>query len=317
MNLEKLLSLKTETIQLKTLVDLDRQGFIFAPKETLDDYVQRVRQLGQNRKEIDESLQKIHVFSIYDNDRGGESKPLISFKSNELIPDSLYHEASAIIEKKYGFSIDWIAGFYQNSGILFGGGTYFFPERQLSVFVINQAFKTKKKWFIYSQNELLAHELCHVARCGFDEPIYEEHFAYQTSLKNHFRQNWGGIVYSTRDTLFCLLAIFSMLLIQIAKLLNYQVLGKYVGIEYVPLLFIVWLVIRHINARNTLKKARNVLKANHCQNPDAVLFRMGDEEIKKLARFHAEKSEIFFDEFAEIISNNTRFHILKTRFWKA
>lgn len=317
MNFDKLTTLTAETIQIKNLVDLDKQGFIFAPQETIEAYLQRVQQLGQNYKEINDSLQKEHIFSVYDKDRGGESKPLITFENEDLIPNFQYQEASIITDKKYAFTIDWIVGFYQNSGILFGGGTYFFPEQQLSIFVINNAFKTKKKWFIYSRNELLAHELCHVARCGFDELIYEEHFAYQTSLKNPFRRNWGGIVYSTKDTLFCICAIFAMVFIQAVKVFNYPNFSKYIGIEYVPLLFIVWLIIRHMTARNTLKKARQILKSNYCLNADAVLFRMSDNEIKTLAKLKEKEHAAFFDKFAKIVSCNWRFQIMKTRFWKA
>ncbi len=60
---------------------------------------------------------------------------------------------------------------------------------------------------MYSRKELIAHELAHVGRMMYEEPQFEELFAYQSS--SHWRRWMGPIVTSFKETLlfFCLLLL--------------------------------------------------------------------------------------------------------------
>ena len=55
---------------------------------------------------------------------------------------------------------------------------------------------------IYHRDELLTHELVHVGRMKFEEPRFEELFAYETST-SAFRRWFGPLIQASWGDRFC------------------------------------------------------------------------------------------------------------------
>jgi len=124
---------------------------------------------------------------------------------------------------------------------------------------------------IYQRKEILAHEAVHAARICFDEPKFEEIFAYMTS-SNHFRRVFGPLLETPREgCLFLFLAILPLFLDFWGALL---LLGM--GSLLVARLF---------HKRRVLRRARIELM-HFVSKGDTlkVLVRMTDEEILQCAR---------------------------------
>ncbi|NGX54683.1 MAG: hypothetical protein KR126chlam2_00298 [Chlamydiae bacterium] len=110
-------------------------------------------------------------------------------------------------EKLFGISPDWISVQYSNRGLLpWVGGAVTIEEERFTL-QIRKAFRQKERYLgLYSREEILSHEFVHGARRAFDEPIFEEILAYQTS-KSKFRRFWGPLFRSSKESLLFLLSL--------------------------------------------------------------------------------------------------------------
>jgi len=118
----------------------------------------------------------------------------LSFPAAQRIPREMVTNVAAITQEHYGFAIDWVPGFFadQSFGWLFGGCAYYFEPDFFALFIVRRSFEHHNRWLIYNRDELLSHELCHVARGGLKADFFEEEFAYGVS-GSWFRQAVGGL----------------------------------------------------------------------------------------------------------------------------
>lgn len=102
----------------------------------------------------------------------------------------------------FGISPDWVSVIYKNKGLrLWEGGCSWIEPSKVSIQLRGAFQKREKIWWLYSRDELLAHEGVHATRVTFDEPIFEEVLAYQTS-KSSFRRYLGPIFKSPKESIF-------------------------------------------------------------------------------------------------------------------
>ncbi|NGX53873.1 MAG: hypothetical protein K1000chlam4_00593 [Chlamydiae bacterium] len=117
------------------------------------------------------------------------------------------NSALAHTERLFGISPDWISVLYSNQGLLpWVGGAVTIEEERFTL-QVRKAFRQKERYlWLYSREEILSHEFVHGARLAFDEPLFEEILAYQTS-KSKFRRFWGPIFRSSKESFLFLLSL--------------------------------------------------------------------------------------------------------------
>ncbi len=129
----------------------------------------------------------------------------------------------------------------------------------------------------YSREELLSHEYAHAARVAYNEPRYEEYFAYHLS-QSRFRRIFGPAFESQNDAY--------------AVLISWLVgaLGSFFSLWFwVPaLMLLVYglgrLVVRHRKLNRCVEKIKEIFPAN---NAWAVAFRLTDREVDLFASWQA------------------------------
>lgn len=195
---------------LEALVSLDASGLLLGADESLEEYATRLRCLQNNVERMAGELRNQHTYYIEG----------VTVRADSRIPAELFAEAHDDTERLYRFRLDWVPGFFINPrfSLLFGGCAFYLYPDFFALFIIRRAFATRSRWLIYSRRELLAHELCHVARIGLGSHRYEEVFAYQTST-SAFRRLAGSIFRGQWEALWFVGSTLGLLLAQLLQTL--------------------------------------------------------------------------------------------------
>ncbi|HOG50553.1 MAG TPA: hypothetical protein PKY10_08190 [Lentisphaeria bacterium] len=259
---------------LEALAQLDANGFICGRDEDAGAFTERLRRLRCNISNMEQALTEQGTFTIEE----------LTVSSQERIPQELFLEVANHCQELYSFQIDWVPGFFINpkASLLFGGCAYYFYPDFFALFIIRKTFRDRDRWLIYRRQELLAHELCHVARIGLESMDYEETFAYQTAASS-FRRLAGGLFRRQHDSLMFLGAAMLILAGQLIRtfwLPNLPTWPLWVAMAAV----IGWLVTQHRTACRRLGDAMTSAQTVFGDQTRAVLFRCTDQEIRDLAR---------------------------------
>ncbi len=253
--------------------ELDACGLLIGGLESPEQWVERIRKLTANIERMEAQLAETRQFTVED----------VCVQAGDRIPQELFGAAGRITEALYGFRADWVPGFFVNPsfGWLFGGCAFYFYPDFFAMFIIRRAFAQREKWLFYDRVELLAHELCHVARVGFTSRRFEEMLAYQTAT-SHFRRVAGGVFRSPVDGYVLLGATWLLLL---AQVLRFSVLLWLPGWPFWLLVIgvIGFFAIRHGRDVHIFAKATRNLERIAPGAARSVLFRCTDEEIDALA----------------------------------
>lgn len=297
---------------LKTLSELDSRGFIIGPEETPETYTERLKVFEKNLTEMDVELKEKSCLTVED----------LSFPASEKIPQESFNPATKITQSLYDFKITWVPGFFvtPSFGMLFGGCAYSFAPEFFSLFIIRNSFKKKKKWLFYERDELMSHELCHVARFAMGSHKYEEQFAYQTSTSS-FRKNFGCMMRSAWETYIIMILLLGMLVTQVSLIMfkgewlaSRTIIQNPVNWFYAALfLFVGYLVLRQKKQNKDFAGTLDLL-STLTNNPKALAFRLTDEELDEISKLNS-IDESSFKELILKRSKEHRFNILKNRFF--
>ncbi len=253
---------------------LDSRGFIMGHSESPEEFAARLRKLADKLDKMQKKLDKDGKFEIDD----------VTVYARDRIPDKLFGEATEATSSLFGFTIDWVPGFFIDPFMLFGGCAFTYYPDFFAMFIIRRSFRHSPKWFIYKRKELLAHELCHIARIGLESERFEETFAYQTSTSS-FRRLLGGIFLKPMDSYLLLGSAFLLLIGQILRTYLFPALS--IGIFWgILLLALLWLSLRYIHLMNILKRAKGSMELLWGGNAMKALFRSSDKEIRTWAAFN-------------------------------
>jgi len=260
----------------KALVELDAHGLLLAPGENLTDFKERLKKLFTHLVAFEKELAEKNEIRLFD---------AITVYKNLRIDTEIMQEATKLNKKFYDFEIDWVPGFFlsQSLGLLWGGCAISFPEDSLSIFLIRANFAKKRKWLFYKRDELLAHELCHIARMPLHDRDFEEHFAYRLS-PSRLRRYLGNCFQSTWDAICFLIPFFLLVASQTIKTFFFDWLPTYpfwVLITIYP----AFLLIRNKMSRDKYFKAKRNMEKVHVENPLPILFRCTKNEIYTIAAF--------------------------------
>ena len=271
---------KLKDEDLETLVHLDDHGLLIGPDETLDEFIKRLQTLKKRISELNELEDKLEIYDL-------------SLKIDNRIPPDVFKECEDVNESLYKFKIDWVPGFYTNEsmGLLFAGGAIYSYDDFFPVFIIREAYKEQKKWWIYPRKELMAHELTHIAHVGYEVDNFEELFAYQTS-ESAFRRIMGGVFRTTRDTY---LLLGSVMFASLSQIINTLVRPPEEAWHFpMPQIFIftglvlVYLSITYGLTMGKFKKAKKRVAEYFSEDVAmAVLFRCDETEIAEIASIKA------------------------------
>ena len=183
-----------------------------------------------------------------------------------------------LAKKMFDIDPDWITVKYSNKKLRFweGGCTWIDPHEV--ILQLNKIFKKKEKYLgLYTREELITHELVHVARLAFEEPVFEEILAYHTS-KSHFRRFFGPIFRTSKESrllLIALLLCFGATLFSFFQVTAYFMLTGLVGISIFRLIRSQWIFSRARKKLTQLIGKKNALP---------VMIRLTDREITRFSK---------------------------------
>ena len=172
----------------------------------------------------------------------------------------------------FGVSPDWIEVEYSNKGLRFWEGGCTWIEGENVTLQLRKIFEKKQRYLgLYSRDELTGHEVVHVVRSAFEEPIFEEILAYQTA-PSPFRRFFGPIIRSPRESLFFLVALSGVILSMFWPLLYSVALVGLIGL-------IGGGCIRLLKNQWAFSRTRNKLGKNALE----IMLRLSDREITRFS----------------------------------
>ena len=291
---------------LPLLAEADSNGFIMAPGENISDYRKRLFDMGNSYSEIEKDIQNTKDYNIF-----GE----FVLNTEKRINTEILDEAAELTRKYYDFSINWVPGFFlsKSLGFLWGGCAISFPENQVSVFIIRANFAEKKRWLFYRRDELLAHELCHVARMPVKDRTFEELFAYRLS-PSRLRRYMGNCFRHDYDAVLFIVPIFLLLAAQVSRLFfnlerKIPILPFWITAAAYPL----FLLLRNHFNRNVFFRAKRNLEKVGISKPLPILFRAAVDELGKISELkNPDELKKWLDGKSE---SELRWKVMKFRFF--
>ncbi len=288
----------------RRLVALDAAGWLAAPGETAEEFFARVEAWRDARRRFDAALEADGQAACFNQE--------LTLSAADRVPGAITAEAAELTESLYAFENTEIPGFFLSRGVglLWGGCMIADPEERLSLFLLRNAFRTRRRFLVYGRRELLAHELCHAMRLPLEELTREEFFAYQTS-PSRLRRYLGNCFIHERDAL---LFLAGALLLPAAQALNTFFFPEFPVWPFWILAFLypAFLLWRNQRARNGYFRALRRLRRFGVKRPAAVLFRVTDAELRALGTLP--DAESFRKWAAKQSETELRWRVIRLRF---
>ncbi len=268
---------KLRLMDSKEIQSLNDSGFFPGPNESEEGFLNRVKAMkswSQTLENKDLELQDLPY----------------TLQHSERMSDSQLIESGEPIKTKFGILPYWVPAYFTDKGLplLTGGMAIQFVEEEngplKTFFQLKSVFRTQKKWIIYSGDELIRHEMCHVARAPLNSTRYEETFAYSTS-DSWLRRKIGGALNTPFDNQLVLLSLLCWMCASFLPLF-FESVQSWNFVLYIPFPLVITLgLIRNFNLRNELHRANLNLKANFPKDYEKLLFRLSDDEIRQISHF--------------------------------
>lgn len=237
-----------ENNQLITLV---QKGFVPGPGEEESSFLQRVH------------------YNLHLTDSLGFENA-----STEILSKGL-----SLSQELFAIRPDWIPLQFSNHKLPFwvGGCAWIFQETENSprgAFIqMRKNFFDQEQFLFYRREELIAHEIAHVGRMEFEEPSYEEIFAYHSS-PGRFRRFWGPLFSQQWEMMIFMILVIFVFLSDLCALWwgGWENYLEIFPLKLLPLGWLGWLA-----AKLTLKQRRLArLKSRY---PLSFLYCLTDREI--------------------------------------
>ena len=225
----------------------------------------------------DQELLKLNARGLIPGPQESEQEFLLRLKKLEAVgvegtpvSQADWEEAHAVIGPLYGIRPDWIKAYYSNRKLPFWQAAATWIEESIPSVQLKTPFQKGSYYKLYARKEVLAHEAVHAARTAFNEPRFEEIFAYRTSTS--FLPRWIGPLFRHSWESYALMVLLPLLATPLFSL---------------PLLAIALGSLRLAHAHWHLFCCVQRLK-RLVDNPDAFLLRLTDKEILMFARMSEE-----------------------------
>lgn len=219
------------------LLFFNREGFIPGPSESEEDFSERV--LLAKKK----------------------------FENGNWIPRSDWDWVRLFLGGLFDFEPEYLPAFYSNQSLrAWQGAATWIEGKKIVSIQLRKALKRGSYLFLYTREEILAHEAVHAARSAFCEPENEEFFAYMTSEKKWHRV-LGPIVQSPWELWPFFLAMLAGAIFPIF----YLIAAIWVSMGFFRL------IRRHFRIKRAFRKILKVVDDEKIAR--AILFRLTDREI--------------------------------------
>lgn len=256
----------------------NRAGLIPGPMENEDQYLKRVEYCLNLNQEIASKL------PFREEDRGNQS---------------IFSPSFARTRELYDIEADWVPLFFSDYQLVLwhGGCAWIFQVDEESptaaVLQLRQAFKNSTKYIgMYKRDELIAHEVAHIGRMMFEEPIFEEFHAYRSS-DSWFRRCFGPLIQSAKESIFFVLSLIFIFILDVSliALQKHALYDWAMWIKAVPLLLLAAalgrLTLRHRQYDRCLEVLYGILGDR--QKANAVIFRLTDKEIVDIGKMDSKQ----------------------------
>lgn len=265
------------------------QGFIPGPNESEIAFQERIAFCRNLEKNLEQQVGADLPFEVSDR------------QSKEILEGVL-----PLTQKLYGIQPHWVSLFFSNYQLApwHGGCAWIFQlneQTPTAAFLQLRAhFRNSSNFLgIYQRRELIAHELAHVGRMLYEEPEFEEIFAYQSS-SSRWRRWLGPIVQSSRESFFFIIILGLVILTDFALLsLGPKMAALVWWVKILPIAMIVLalgrLIYRYQTFNRCLRKLEGLYSPSDARH---LLYRLRDSEIKELSRLSLEKIQEFIDQEA-------------------
>lgn len=228
-----------------------KRGLIVGPNETEEQFIQRV--------------EKLNALS---------SNP--PAQCDHFLTDTDWIRPFETTRALYNIAPDWIVGYYSDAKLpLYQGAATWIEEKQgirLPLIQLKKRFSYEKSAL---RSDILSHEAIHAARLQFDEPYFEEHFAYRTSRK-WLRRFFGPLFQKNWEALVFILLFFLPLGSEIARFYLPEV-WVLDFVFFIPWCFTGLLLLRLFSCHALFALAKRRLSSL------ALMLHLTDREILKLA----------------------------------
>jgi len=289
----------------ETLAATDARGLLWRNRDTVETYRERVRRILDEGEKLLPKLADGAELKLFDT---------FPVTAADAIPAEIMNEAAQTTWGLYRFAINWVPGFFlrRGMGALWGGCAAIDPETFFTVFLVRHSFANSPHWFLYDRKELLAHELCHVARMTLDDPAYEEHFAYATA-QSRLRRYMGNWFQTKWDAILFLLPVLILLAAESLRTfgpVHYPIWPFWL----LALTYPGFLLVRNQRQRQTFFQAFLALRTAGCGYPAAVLFRCDAAEIAELARQRKQTPDVLLGGLRQKAQSSLKWQVIVYRF---
>lgn len=175
------------------IIFLNRQGFIPGPGESKDTFLKRVHLTKELFFEGENFFLKRKI-----------SFP-VSFEKKVKKPEFNWIRASLL--NLFDISSFYATAYFDDTSLQFfqGAATWILDVEKVPLSFLQ--IREKRKFIPFDMGEVLAHEMVHFSRIAFEEPKYEEFFAYLTS-SSFLRKIFGPITSSVKEIYFFFSLLF-------------------------------------------------------------------------------------------------------------
>jgi len=271
------------------LIRLNNEGFIPGPQEDEEIFLTRV---DLSKKLI------IDPKSFFENEKQKEP-----FDLDMRILKPRWNWTRAQLLNLFDVSCKDLALFYSNKNLNFfqAAATWILELKdkkiKIPVLQFRKVLRYKPYMFIYTLDEILAHEAVHSIRVAFDEPKTEEIFSYMTAT-SIFRKILGPIIRSEKEVFLFFGLMGGYFIFQILFVLsNYKFISYFsFFFGFLVLSLISFGLIRLFLVRRKVKKtSKRLFKIFKCKKTArSVLFRLTDTEIFKFSKMNKNEIENYF-----------------------
>lgn len=274
------------TLSEEQLLELNRKGLIPGPGEAMEPFCRRAEYCLTLKQHLTEEL-KANIAGIENDD------------------PAVLQEPCKYLEQTYDIAPTWIPVFFSNYRLPFwhGGCAWIFQVAEDSptaaLIQMRQKLRNGGSYLgMYSRDELLSHELTHVARMAYQEQKYEEVLAYRTS-NSRFRRWFGPIIQSSGESVIFVLLLFVIIVFDVF-LVAMQHEAAYrmaLWLKLIPLAMIAFGLYRLRKTQRALDRCVERLGGN--QRAWQIAFRLTDAEIQAFGTMSTEAIRQYASEAAK------------------
>lgn len=273
-------------LSTQDLIAFNKQGLIPGPGESDEAFHQRALFCLSLRQTLAQSSEVPEIFL-----QQGAEKPHLS-------------AAFPLTKTLFDITPGWLPLIFSNEKLppWHGGCAWIFQldddAPTAALLQLRQRFAHSQRYLgLYDKTEIIAHEIAHVGRMAFPESKFEEVLAYQTSSSS-FRRWLGPVVETARESLFFILLLGLLLMVDIALIATGHHTAYFwmMWLKTIPLGLIGYGLWRVIRKQRRFQRCLKILKQLYGDRAHPVIYRLTDDEIILFSKSPADTIQAYVQE---------------------